>query len=272
MKTTFTTLVTNETRMVLQPEILNIREDWRNSLNRRVNNNISKLPYIEEIDRISTIDSNGIIEINNSTTSKRRIELMESIINQENINDNSQFLISNSSNQVITSLHALLIRSASNMNINEDDLYRVGNIFLYTMANIDIENVNLRDVIQHLHAHRVIYNTDQIINILENHIPVYNDYLESIRLVTEEQLEGHTQEFYQKVEERINLNRQRILYAGRVLVGSMVLTSIGLPPPGGVITQTIANVSTNSASLNEIIHLRDVWDASLKKLLDIIEK
>ena len=74
MKTTFTTLVTNETRMVLQPEILNIREDWRNSLNRRVNNNISKLPYIEEIDRISTIDSNGIIEINNSTTSKRRIE------------------------------------------------------------------------------------------------------------------------------------------------------------------------------------------------------
>ena len=108
MKTTFTTLVTNETRMVLQPEILNIREDWRNSLNRRVNNNISELPYIEEIDRIPTIDSDFIIEINNSTTSERRIELMENIINQENINDNSNFLITSSSNQVRTYLHDLL--------------------------------------------------------------------------------------------------------------------------------------------------------------------
>lgn len=79
-----------------------------------------------------------------------------------------------------------------------------------------------------------------------------------------EHLGGRIQEFLQQRKERINLNRQRILYAGRVLVGSMILTSIGLPLPGGVITQTIANVSTNSASLNEIIHLRDVWDASLK--------
>ena len=56
------------------------------------------------------------------------------------------------------------------------------------------------------------------------------------------------------------------------LVGSMALTSIGLPPLGGVIARTIANILTNSASSNEIIRLRDVWDASLKKSLDIIEK
>ena len=56
------------------------------------------------------------------------------------------------------------------------------------------------------------------------------------------------------------------------LVGSMALISIGLPPLGGVIARTIANISTNSASSNEIIRLKDVWDASLKKLLDIIEK
>ena len=272
MTTTFTTLVTNETRMVLQPEILNIREDWRNSLNRRVNNNISELPYIEEIDRIPTIDSDFIIEINNSTTSERRIELMENIINQENINDNSNFLITSSSNQVRTYLHDLLIRSASNMNIGEEDLYRVGNIFLYTIANLNEEGLFIRDIVQHLRENMVIYNTNQIINILENHIPIYNNYLESIRLATEEQLEGRTQEFLQQIEERINLNCQRILYAGMGLVGSMALTSIGLPPLGGVIARTIANISTNSASSNEIIRLRDVWDASLKKLLDIIEK
>ena len=52
----------------------------------------------------------------------------------------------------------------------------------------------------------------------------------------------------------------------------MALISIGLPPLGGVIARTIANISTNSASSNEIIRLKDVWDASLKKLLDIIEK
>ena len=57
-----------------------------------------------------------------------------------------------------------------------------------------------------------------------------------------------------------------------VLVGSMALISIGLPPLGGVIARTISNISTNSASSNEIIRLKDVWDASLKKLLDIIEK
>ena len=272
MTTTFTTLVTNETRMVLQPEILNIREDWRNSLNRRVNNNISELPYIEEIDRIPTIDSDFIIEINNSTTSERRIELMENIINQENINDNSNFLITSSSNQVRTYLHDLLIRSASNMNIGEEDLYRVGNIFLYTIANLNEEGLFIRDIVQHLRENMVIYNTNQIINILENHIPIYNNYLESIRLATEEQLEGRTQEFLQQIEERINLNCQRILYAGMGLVGSMALTSIGLPPFGGVIARTVANVSSNFSSSSEIIRLRDVWDASLKKLLDIIEK
>ena len=56
------------------------------------------------------------------------------------------------------------------------------------------------------------------------------------------------------------LNRRRIMYAGLGLVGSMALSSAGLPPVGGVIARTIANVSTNLASSNEIIRLRDVWD------------
>lgn len=261
MTTTLTTNETTRARVVLQPETLNMREDFRNSLNNRINNNISELISIENIDRISTIDSEIITEINNLTSSERRTELMRNVINQENIVNNSYFFIANSTNQVRTYLHDLLIRSALNMNIGEEDLYRVGNIFLYTIANLNEEWLSMRDIIQHLRQNMVIYNTDQIINILENHIPIYNDYLGSIRLATEEQLEG-----------RIILNRQRIMYTGMGLVGSMALTSMSLPPVGGVIAKAVSSASTNSSSSSEIIRLRDIWDTSLKKLLDIIEK
>ena len=264
---------TNGLRMVLRPSTLTVRRNFRNRLENQINNSeTNRLPYLNRIENDQLIDSETIIEINNSTTSERRIELMRSIIDNENINNNTYYFLTNSTNQVRTYLHDLLIRSASNMNIREEDLYRVGNIFLYTIANLNEEGLLIRDIIQHLRENLVIYNTDQIIRVLENHIPVYNDYLESIRLSTEEQLEERTQEFHQQVEERIILNRQRILYAGMGLVGSMALTSMGFPPVGGVIARTIANVSSNSSSSSEIIRLRDVWDASLKKLLDIIEK
>lgn len=264
---------TNGLRMVLRPSTLTVRRNFRNRLENQINNSeTNRLPYLNRIENDQLIDNETIIEINNSTTSERRIELMRSIIDNKNINNNTYYFLTNSTNQVRTYLHDLLIRSASNMNIREEDLYRVGNIFLYTIANLNEEGLLIRDIIQHLRENLVIYNTDQIIRVLENHIPVYNDYLESIRLSTEEQLEERTQEFHQQVEERIILNRQRILYAGMGLVGSMALTSMGFPPVGGVIARTIANVSSNSSSSSEIIRLKDVWDASLKKLLDIIEK
>lgn len=242
-----TTLTTNEneTRIILHPETLNMREGFRNFLNRRITHNVSELPYVDDIDRIPTIDSNLIIELNNTTSSERRIELMENIVNQENINENAYYLIANSSNQLRTYLHDLVIRSASNMNINEEDLYRVGNILLYTIANINIEELFIRDIVQYLRENMVRYNTNQIINVLENHIPIYNNYLESIRLAPDEQLAERTQEFHQQIDEQISLNRRRVLYAGLGLVGSMALTSIGLPTMGSVIARTVANISTN---------------------------
>ena len=250
---------TNGLRMVLRPSTLTVRRNFRNRLENQINNSeTNRLPYLNRIENDQLIDNETIMEINNSTTSERRIELMRSIIDNKNINNNTYYFLTNSTNQVRTYLHDLLIRSASNMNIGEEDLYRVGNIFLYTIANLNEEGLFIRDIVQHLRENMVIYNTNQIINILENHIPIYNNYLESIRLATEEQLEGRTQEFLQQIEERINLNRQRILYAGMGLVGSMALTSIGLPPFSGVIARTVANVSSNSSSSSEIIRLRDV--------------
>lgn len=89
---------------------------------------------------------------------------------------------------------------------------------------------------------------------------------------TEEQLEERTQEFRQEVEERIVLTRQQIMYSEMDLVGSMALTFRGLPPLGGVIARTVAGATTNySSTSREMMHLHNVWDASLKKLLDIIE-
>lgn len=232
-----------ELRMVLRPSTLNFREQFRNDLqNQLIRNSDSRLTGVSRIEDIDAIDSQDIIEINNQTSSERIREFLQNVIDYENINDNSHFLIANSSNQVRTYLNDLLLRSASIFPINEDDLYRVGNIFLYTIANIDIESVNLRDIIQHLRAHMVIFNIEQIVNILENHIPRYNTYLDSLHLLTNEQLEECTQEFYQEIEEQIFKNRQRILYAGMGLVGSMALTSVGLPPLGGVLTKAISNI------------------------------
>lgn len=48
----------------------------------------------------------------------------------------------------------------------------------------------------------VMYNTNQIINILENNLSIYNNYLESIRLAIDAQLEERTQEFYQQVNNK----------------------------------------------------------------------
>ena len=128
-----------ELRMVLRPSTLNFREQFRNDLqNQLIRNSDSRLTGVSRIEDIDAIDSQDIIEINNQTSSERIREFLQNVIDYENINDNSHFLIANSSNQVRTYLNDLLLRSASIFPINEDDLYRVGNIFLYTIANIDI--------------------------------------------------------------------------------------------------------------------------------------
>lgn len=266
----------NTFQMILRPissrGINNFRERLENQIN---NQEINTLPSMTQIENIQVIDDETIITLNNSTTSERRIEFMQSIINYENVSDNSYYLIANSSNQVRTYLHNLLIRSSTNQLIFEEDLYRIGNILIYSIANLTPGSIELVDIIQYLRENMVRYNTNQIIELLRSNVPIYNEYLNNLRLVTEEQLQERTEEFNQEINERIRINRRRILYAGFGLVGSMALTSAGLPPVGGVIARTISNLSLNSSnnnSLNDIIRLRDIWDASLKKLLNIIEK
>ena len=170
-KRTITQLETiNETRIVLRSSTTGMRNDFQTLINNRIQDNNPKLPSTPTVESIPVIDRETIFEINNLTTSKRRMKLMRSIQNNENINDNSYFLIMHSTSIVRTYLHNLLIRSASNLNIDEEDLFRIGNIFLYTIANLNEEGLVIMDIIQHLRENMIRYNTNQVIRILENHI------------------------------------------------------------------------------------------------------
>lgn len=272
--TEYTTLPTNVTRMLLRPQTLDMRSDFRNVINSRIVENNSRLPSTPLVESISVIDRDTILELNNTTTSERRIELMESIINNQNSNENRSLLIENSSPQVRTYLHDLLIRSASNSNISEEDLYRIGNIFLYTISNLDVDGLVLRDVIQNMRESMVVYNTNQVFSILDTQVVNYNSYLDNVRLATDEQLEQRVDEFNQEVDQRIALNRRRFLYTAVGLASSFALTSMGIPPVGGLIVRALTSTETISAttSVGEIVRFRDVWDASLKKMLNIIQK
>lgn len=274
--TEYTTIPINVTRVVLRPQTLFLREQFQNQLENQINNSTTnRLPYLNRIETIQSIDLGTIIELNNTTTSERRIELMESIINHQNNSENLALLIENSSPEVRTYLHDLLIRSANNSSILEEDLYRIGNIFFYTISNLDIDGLILRDVIQNIRESMVIYNTNQIFSILDTEVTTYNNYLDSTRLATETQLEERVQEFHQEVDQRIALNRRRVLYAGVGLLGSMVLSSFGIPPIGGLLVRSLISsdiIVSSTQSVGEVIRLRDVWDAALIKTLNIIKK
>lgn len=273
--TQFTNIETNVTRMVLRPSTLDYRDQFRNSIEHQINHSTRyRIPWIEQFERENVIDNSGIIEINNTTSSERRLEFLESVFSLENNDENRLFLIQNTSNQVRIFLHDLLIRSANNSEISEEDLYRIGNIFLYTISNLNIDDLLLRDIIQNMRETMILYNNNQIFSILDNQLNIYNNYLENIGLATENQLQERVNQFNQEVDQRIALNRRRLLYTGVGLLGSMALTSLGMPPIGGLfvrsITPSVINISSNS--IEEIIRLRDVWDAALKKMLTIIKK
>lgn len=193
---------------------------------------------------------------------------MESVLNHQNSGENRSLLIENSSSQVRTYLHDLLIRSANNSNITEEDLYRIGNIFLYTISNVDIDGLVLRDVIQNIRESMVVYNTNQVFFILDTQMTMYNNYLDGVQLATETQFEERVQEFHQEVDQRIIINRRRVIYTGVDLLGSMALSSFGMPPIGGLLVRAFTSretVVSSTESVGEIIRLRDVWDATLKK-------
>ena len=131
---------TNELRMVLRPSTLTMRHNLRNRLENQINNSeINRLPYLNRIENSLVIDNETIIGINHRISSEERIEFMQNVINQENINDNSYLKIAPNTNQVKIYLHNLLLRSVVNAFITKNALYLIVNIFLFTILNMDIK-------------------------------------------------------------------------------------------------------------------------------------
>jgi len=89
-QTIHNTASTNVTRLILINQTLSLREQFRNQLENQINNStINRLPYLNQIEMIQSMDSDTIIELNNTTTSERRINFMENIMNYRNSNENS---------------------------------------------------------------------------------------------------------------------------------------------------------------------------------------
>lgn len=258
----------------LSHETLNMREDFSNLISNRINNENSRLPSVPIVENIDVIDRETIFNINNSTTSERRDEFMYEIITNTHSEENRMTLLENSNDNVHSYINQLLIRVSSNENVQEIDLYRIGNIFLYTLSNL-IDVQTFRDIITPLQESYVIYSTHQVLSIPPSITYEYRNILDSIGLLTEEHLSERTDEFNKQVEERMIVNRRRILMVGTGILATTALSTIGLPPIGGLIVRGISNVVETTSevvpSTTSSIRLRDLFDQTLVNIHNYIK-
>lgn len=263
-------------RLTLNPSTLTLRESFRDELVRRINaGNINELPWIRRLENETTLDSSSIINLNNQTTLERREELLNQIISHENGEENLNLIVNSSSDIVRSYINSLLIRFHNHENLSEVDFYRIGNILLYYVSNIELNGIEISQLMGSFRNVMFEYNQQQMIpSFINEIINNSNETLDQLGLLTEQQLQERADEFHQQVEEhRLIAQRRRLMVFGIGVLGSMALTSMGLPPVGSLFIRSITNtmpVSTNS--VEDIIRFRDVWDASLKKMLDIIKK
>lgn len=258
----------------LSHEALNMREDFNNLISNRINNENNRLPSVPIVENIDVIDRETIFNINNSTTSERRDAFMHEIITNTHSAENRMTLLENSNDNVHSYINQLLIRVSSNENVQEIDLYRIGNIFLYTLSNLtDVQT--FRDIITPLQESYVIYSTHQVLSIPPSITYEYRNILDSIGLLTEEHLSERTDEFHKQVEEKMIVNRRRILMVGAGILATTALSTIGVPPIGGLIVRGISNVVETTSEVvpptTSSIRLRDLFDQTLVNIYNYIK-
>lgn len=185
-----------------------LRNALRQKISNRIIENLNRnLPSIRSIQEIDTIDSEVIIELNNSTSSERRIELVNEIINSLNSQQNLNLLINNAPVHVLENIRIILNNYCNSNNISIKDLNRIGNILLYHLANISSETINLSEFIDNLRISIIeIENNFDIIRINDLNSNL-NDMLYRLNLLTENQLNRHVLEFQTQIEERENSMR-----------------------------------------------------------------
>lgn len=154
----------------LSPETLNDRDNFLNILKNRQEHKDFVLPEVKDYNGQQVIDSETIIEINNTTTDERRDEFIRNLMNQENRSENGELLIQNSSEQVQNYVNDLLIRASGNDNISEENFYRIGNIFLYSISSISgVESMS--EVLESLRESMYTFNTNKDVSLISIQIP-----------------------------------------------------------------------------------------------------
>jgi hypothetical protein len=268
--------------LTLQPQTIDLSTSIRDRFRNRIDNDPNhSLPFVKRIDETECIDKDTIIEINNTTSSERRMEIMESLLEQNNNSEVRTLLISNSSLSVRTYLNDILIGASSHGNITEDHLLRVGNLFLYTISNLTgIETVH--DVLVPLRQDMFNYNMNTVFSILTRESELHNQVVDQIALRDEEALTSQAEEHKKVIKEQYSfLNRRNIIIAGTTFgISTIAAYTFGIPNIASApVIRSILNrsIPTSSTALipssfgGDSIRLRDVWDEALKKMHEFLK-
>ena len=261
-------------------QIFKMRKQWRTEIYENIQENNPEIPRAIEISMGPAIDGDLIIKLNETLSAEKKMEFLKSIINHENLHENLYLLISNSSPQVREYIQQLLIFTHLDLDLIDVHLYKIANIFLLLISNMDIGQkmtmtYNLVEFIKQammeydgdslqavLSKYIVILTPEQIIekNSIKNgknfldclglgtseQLEQRKKLLDGLGLGTEEQLEQCKNEFYKQVDEQEVLNKKKLFITmGMGLVFSVTLSFFGLPPIGGMIVKTFSNISNN---------------------------
>jgi len=261
-------------------KIFNMRRQWRTEIYENIQANNPEIPRAIEIAMGPAIDGDLIIKLNETLTAEKKMEFLKSILNHENLHENLYLLISNSSPQVLEYIQQLLIFTHLDLDLIDVHLYKIANIFLLLISNMDIgpKMTMTYNLVAFIRRAMMEYDADALEGVLSKYIVPLTpeqiiennsiksgknfldclglgtseqlekrkNFLNGIGLGTEEQLEQHKNEFYKQVEEQEVLNKKRLFITMGIGVGlSVVLSFFGLPPIGGMIAKTVSNLSNN---------------------------
>lgn len=277
-------------RMVLEPQTLHLRDQVRNHLHHQIDEGNNRLPSYPSTtfngETIECIDRETILEMNRVISPQERVSIMENIIDCNNAEEIRMLLLKHSPEEVIKYLKDIFIRSTDSETITNQQLLALGNIMLYSMANIP-EVTILRDVLEPLRSTVMAYDRNETMNFILSLTPEFNQHAHHLRLATEEQLQERTTEFYRETNSYISSNYRRTLMMIGTTITGAGLMYVGLPylvplvrPIGSILvsststpslSNTITPSTNNFGCSTDIIRLRDIFDDLLKKVHECLK-
>lgn len=273
-----------KTKVIVQ-QWIGMREEFRSHIDNQFKNHIQYLPRESTVGSVKVMDRNTIVALDVHNSAERKFDFMEDVLNCRNNVQNQIELIDHSSSEVKHYLHKLVVYPGSELdlgNIPVEKLYKVGNIFLYTISNFPVEDLIVASITQSWKNAFIMYHNNEIFRIMARHLPDFDPIVEELKLATDDQLEEHVKEFRQGVDQRIAATRRKLLYTGVGIVGSIALNSMGLPPIGGLLVKYLTPdeglPSIDDDGFIDQINddgteeSRNAWRSLLKKIYNFIKE